>query len=218
MAVIRGVRRGGMAAAMDASSSQEGTALALADLRRDRHAASCRSSRQSLLNTWHRFHAAAHDTLGPIIPLQVLPLTTIGLEHVASYFKAGGYRSFENYLSVIKLSHIEAGHLWTDQLAVMARWTTRSVLRGIGPARQSKAFDLSRVLALERPEAPLVVGGPLWPVHSLLLGSIFLLPEAELSSARVTHLQLDRDKLEVTWSLPASKTDTLALGTSRTWG
>ena len=45
LAVVRGTRRGGREAAMTASATLEGTALALADLRRDRHAASCKASR-----------------------------------------------------------------------------------------------------------------------------------------------------------------------------
>ena len=90
LAVVRGTRRGGREAAMTASASLEGTALALADLRRDRHAASCKASRQSLLNTWFSFHAAALEMMGSAIPRQALPLTPIGLDFVASYFKAGG--------------------------------------------------------------------------------------------------------------------------------
>ena len=47
---------------------------------------------------------------------ECLPLTLIGVEHVAAYFKAGGYRSYPNYLSAMKQAHIEPGHDWSAQL------------------------------------------------------------------------------------------------------
>ena len=55
-------------------------------------------------------------------------------------------------------------------------------------------------------------------IEAVLIGSMFLLREAELAAAQVEHLGLDINKKEVTWSLASSKSDPLALGTSRTWG
>ena len=51
---------------------------------------------------------------------------------------------------------------WIDAVAVVAqlehafRWTTRSVLRGIGPSRQSHPLDMSKLLVLELPADPIV--------------------------------------------------------------
>jgi hypothetical protein len=217
-AAVRNIRRGGRDAAISAASDITGASTILEDLRRDRDAASGRNARISLIKTWTDFHLTARQVHGPIVPAEPLPLTPIGLEYAASFFKAGGYRSYPNYLSAMRIMHIEHGHDWTAQLDIMARWTTRSVLRSIGPARQSQAFNLAEVVKLQRPQDPLVTDGPKWPLEAVLLGSVFLLREAELAAAKANHLTFDDRAMEVTWSLASSKSDPQALGTSRTWG
>ena len=188
------------------------------ELQRDRVSASGRGIQQSLTNTWKEFHAAARDTAGTALGENYLPLTSTSVELVAAFFKAGGYRSYANYLSAVKIQHIESGHAWTDQLDVAGRWTTRSVLRGIGPARQSKALKLGEIMKMTTDDEPISDGGPRWPLEAIQLGSMFLLRETEMAAARVQDLEFDHDACEVTWKLTASKSDPHALGTSRTWG
>ena len=170
----------------------------------------------SWLNTWSRFHHLAFKDCLPAVPLY--PVTPCTLVSIAALFKAGGYRGFANYLSAAKSAHIEAGFVWDQLLAHTGSWVTRSVLRGIGPARQSCCFDYPRLCALARPHLPLVSGGPHSPVHMVLLACIFLLREVEVSNSMRSAWSFDLDSLEVTWHLPASKADHLALGTKRTWG
>ena len=79
----------------------------------------------------------------------MLTLTPDGIVAVAALFKAGGYRCYANYWSAVKSEHIEVGHLWTEQLELTGRWVTRSVLRGIGPARQRMALPLHKLLKLK---------------------------------------------------------------------
>ena len=216
-AVLRNSRRGGYAAALELADSVGMDSLAQ-DLRRDREAASGRGGRDILIGTWSKFHAEARsrpggEGLGPLFPL-----TSLGMMAVASLFKAGGYRSFANYLSAVKGKHIEEGHYWSEQLDQTGRWITRSVLRGIGPARQSRPLCIKKLLELEDKEEPVTDDGPVWPLRAILLGSIFLLREVELASAQVRHLQLDHVSREITWHLASSKTDPSAMGTKRTWG
>jgi hypothetical protein len=213
---VRNLRRGGIGLA-EASLHTSGLDVLVRDLRRDRDSASGRGVGVSLLGTWHRFHSLAFPC-GSAPPVPVLPLTALSIELIGAIFKAGDYRSFPNYLSVAKTAHIEAGHLWGELLSHTGRWVTRSVLRGIGPARQSQPWAMATLLSLARPSSPLVVGGPRHPVESALLASMFLLREVEMAASQVRHLLLDDRLLTVTWTLTASKTDPCAHGTTRSWG
>jgi hypothetical protein len=213
---VRNVIRGGRQSAMASSSSMVGDMVAL--LRRDRESASGRGARGSLLSTWRGFHSNARQVSGILLPEDIVPVTVLGLEVIAAYFKRGGYRSYPNYLSAIRSLHIESGHPWTAQLDSLGRWTTRSVLRGIGPARQSRPFKLADVMALAQVDGPLVPGGPRFPLQAVLLGSMFLLREVELAGVTVDNVLLCERLKEVTLKLTSSKSDSMALGTTRTWG
>ena len=80
---------------------------------------------------------------------------------------------------------IESGHDWEQLLEHTSAWVTRSVLRGIVPARPSCTFASEKLSQLPRQAAPLVVMGPHNPVHMALLASIYLLREAELHCDRL---------------------------------
>ena len=212
--VIRNVRRGSAAEAISAFRS-EGEPALVDELIRDRNASSSQAPAAALLSTWHRFHHAALDSASSTS--SVLPVTIRSLVIVGALFKRGGYRSFDNYVSAIKGQHIEAGHGWTQLHAHTARWVSRSVTRGIGPARQSCSFDFRRLCMLPRTSEPLVTNGPQQPIVMALLATIFLLREVEVSTSVASAWRFDHTCLEVTWNLPGSKSDHMALGVSRTW-
>jgi hypothetical protein len=178
--LVRNLRRGCFVAAEDALASAGAGAL-IEDLVRDRHARSSTASISSWLNTWTRFHQLAFKNIVPVVP--TYPVTPIALVHIASLFKSGGYRGFPNYLSAAKSAHIGAGFEWTQLLTHTGAWVSRSVLRGIGPARQSCCFAYAQLCDLPRPHEPLVAGGPHSPYHFVLLACIFLLREVEASNA-----------------------------------
>jgi hypothetical protein len=160
-----------------------------------------------------RFHRLVYGTDAPLIPLSVESIVA-----VASLFKKGGYRGFGNYLTAVKALHVEADYPWSDLLGHTVTWVTRSVERGIGPARQSCSFEFHKLALLDRSVRPLVSGGPQQPVHLALLATLFLLREIEASTALSNAWVFDHSKCEVCWRLPASKTDHLALGVSRKLG
>ena len=181
--VVRNLRRGSFLAAAEALSVG-GSEPLLEELLVDRHARSSIAAKASWINTWRRFHALAFPGPSPVVPM--IPITVATLVHVASLFKAGGYRGFPNYLSAIKAVHIEAGHEWDQLLTHTGCWVSRSVLRGIGPARQSCSFRFSELCSLPTSPAPLVAGGPHAPFHFTMLASMFLLREVEAANALVS--------------------------------
>lgn len=65
---------------------------------------------------------------------------------------------------------------------------------------------------------PLITGGCVAPHTMAMLACMFLLPEVEVASTQTGALAFNPRPIEITWNLPASKPDPLALGTARTWG
>ena len=151
-----------------------------------------------------------------------LPLTVVKIKAVGAMFKAGHYASFANYASRPKAEHIEKfmehGAAWSEELATEIRNATRSVARGCGPSKQSFPLDMAKVFRLGVLDSPVVENGPIGPTDFVTLGIFFMAREMELSCAAFAHLFVDIREAEVTWSLPVSKNDPRAVGTTRTWG
>ena len=218
MPIVKNARRGGVASALSTGRSV-GMQSLIDDLQQDREAASGKGVRSSHLATWSTFHfQALGEDRADADRTPVLPLTPDKVVAVAALFKAGDYRSYANYISSVKSFHLDAEYPWTEHLVHVSRWTTRSVLRGIGPARQSQPIPLPLVMALPTQVQPYVKDGPTHPREAYLLGSIFLLREVELSATRVDHLVFNKPDSTVTWTLSASKTDPQAFGVTRTLG
>ena len=64
---------------------------------------------------------------------------------------------------------------------------------------------------------PLTADGPHHPQVLAVLSSIFMLREIEASTALVSAWNVTHDPPELTWLLPSSKSDHLALGVRRSW-
>ena len=150
----RNLRRGSASGAID-SFRRLGAAALEAELRKDRVANSSIGPAASLAATWSTFHIEAFGDDVPQLPLTVDIIVGMG-----SLFKSGGYRSFPNYISDAYAAHVEAGHEWSLLLAHTRTWVTRSVMRGIGEARQSCSFSFKKLLLLPRLPAPIAKGGP----------------------------------------------------------
>jgi hypothetical protein len=113
------------------------------ELDTDARAQSSRSNHDTTLQTWVRYHRLWHGA-----DAETFPITADALLHVAAIFKRRGYRSFANYLSRAKRAHIESGFGGSQVLDLAARDASRSVNRGLGPARQSAELDVVKVAAL----------------------------------------------------------------------
>ena len=211
--VIRFTRRGTTAEALAALHVQGVNAL-VDVLYSGRYSDAATASNISLLRTWQHFHDQAFRHEDPLVPY--LPITPRILIIVGALFKAGGYRSFPNYVSIIKSKHIDEGHDWGYLLQHTSGWITRSVLRGIGEARQSCCFLVPELMELPRMPAPLVTMGPSNPMHLSLLSVMFILREIEVTTSRVGAWTFSHPDKTITWHLPSSKSDHLALGVQRT--
>ena len=173
----------------------------------DIDAESSKASIKSLQNTWERIASQA----GFSNPFQLTPNLVFC---VVGVLKAAEYRSAANYLEAAKRKHISMGHVMSDQLKQACRQAIRSAKRDLGPAKQAEPIPLPSMAAIKSREAA-DPEGPLAPGRSTLLASWWLLREIEASHARVSHVSFDWSKKEVSLKLPNSKTDFMALGTSR---
>ena len=209
--------RASLTAALDTAASEESRRLAITEFEVAKTANSAKVVRASQWRTYRRLHYAWHPSNVP-----VLPLTTLKISQVAAMFKAGRYTSYANYMAVAKGEHIAAfdthGVPWTAELTVAVRDATRSVLRGLGAARQSQPIDAHQIFALNLGADPISAGGPISPSLFAVLGSFFLTREVEIACAGAVDIHINESTEEVVWQLPVSKTDQRALGTTRTWG
>ena len=178
------------------------------------YAKSTLDSQASLLNTWKRMHAAWFGTEEDHPPF---PLSPSSIRAVASIMKDQKYRSWSNCLCRARREHVALGNVWSAELDMVARQCTRSVNRGIGPARQSAPYDVKAIQSLDTGIEPVISKGPVNPCDMLVLGAFFLTREIELSAAKASHLEFHTGST-VTWLLPASKTDPTAVGVRRQWG
>jgi hypothetical protein len=189
---VKHARRGGVERALDGLQSTGFPSL-LDDLVGDRDANSGRGTQLILLRTWTRFHDAVFGNPLEEGYLPMLPASARTIAAVAAIFKKGDYRSFPNYLSALKQDYVERGHERGALLEHTAKWCSRSVLRGIGPSRQSHPLRLHSLMHLELSSDPVAFGGPCCPLSMTLLGCIFLLREIELSLSMTHHWTFDHE-------------------------
>ena len=149
--------------------------------------------------------------------LPILPLTAASICAVAAQMKAGGYRSFTNYLDTMKSIHIQ-DYEWSAALALCRRRCLASTQRGIGPSRQSLELPIRAIRDLDVGDAPLVPDGPCCPIQWATLCCFHVLRGAESACALASSIRIDWHGLTESFSLPVSKTDPQAVGCVRTWG
>ena len=113
---------------------------------------------------------------------------------------------------------MSAGYAWTEQLELEARQGVRSVLRGIGPSRQSASFDLMLMWDASPDLHSDISGAPALFTSASVVGCFWILREIELVHIRQCDVIMDRERLQATLQLSVSKTDPVALGCARTWG
>jgi hypothetical protein len=211
--VIRHTKRGRIDLALDATLSGETKLQALKTLEQDEYAKNSKVARESIWNSYQLLHVS---WFGKQVP--VLPMTATKINAIGAMLKQGMYRSPQVYFDKARDTHIDDGYEWTPGLSRRIRKVIRSVTRGMGPSRQTFDIDLQDVASQRFPDTPLCTGGPIGPKNCYIAGSFFMTREVELSLAVWEHIDIDWKSMKVTWNLPASKTDPMALGKRRTWG
>lgn len=182
-----------------------------------KYAASARASRATVEKTWREYHAKAVG-LVPDLPVDPFPVTVKGLATVAALMKVDDFRSFGNYVSWAKGTHVALGHTWTQQLDHELKAAGRSLSRGLGPARQSADFCVTQIARLPPGGKARHDGLPLDPHKALVLGALWVLREIELAWAVCSDVTVDDLRQVVVWALPVSKTDPKAKACTRSWG
>ena len=134
------------------------------------------------------------------------PMTVHTLSRTCAGFKVGRYVSFNNYASRARQEHHSLGHDWNPRLEKEMVDGTRSVLRGVGPSRQSQPLPLELIVASEI-ELVMEDDMPVGVKEMIVFGSLFMMREVELSLLRCRHVAIDMDARTVTVRLPASKND-----------
>ena len=151
------------------------------------------------------------------------PPTPSKILALGAVLKAGGYRSAEAYLQSYRTAADRAEHPFGGAEVRAMRDAARSCKRGLGGPVRARPLPFERLGddALPNDEKPWCPRGPLGPKNAVILGSWFLMREAELSGAKASSIKVvtraGRPPI-VQWSLPASKTDQQALGVARTHG
>jgi hypothetical protein len=185
---------------------------ALNALERDMTTAGTSRVRQSNWRTWMAFHMRWHGAATP-----PLPLTPESLRAVAAQMKEEHYRSFPNYLTAARENHLEAGHLWSDELDRTRRRSVASTQRGIGPARQSIEIQPQKIMSLRLGSEALHDQGPVNPQQWAILCAFHMLRGAESACALAKSLKVDTVSRSEVLALAGSKTDPQATGCKRSW-
>ena len=94
----------------------------------------------------------------------------------------------------------------------------RSITRGICPARQSCELDLVRVHALGLGGGAISGQGPIGPGALFVVAAFFMFREIEASLLVRGDVEIRVGSKQVVIKVSVSKTDPMALSTTRTWG
>jgi len=180
---------------------------ALADLERDVLSNSNRRVVEGKLNTAKRMIAS--------FGLPFAPPTLQTIRALGAALKYGGYTTAVQYLSHYKVWCERNGYEFSASLARAHTDAVRSCTRGLGGPVKAQALRFDSLHLLDGTHLPWVSGGPLGGRNAMVLGCWFLMREVELSTARAAAVGLDKARREVSFYLPASKTDTQALGVRR---
>ena len=92
--------------------------------------------------------------------LHPLPLTADVLLAVGATLKAGGYRSAEAYISLLKVTAERSGQVIAPDIRRLATDIVRSCLRGLGGPVKALALPMMRLAELPSSDEPWFQGDP----------------------------------------------------------
>ena len=207
-----GRREGGKLATLPRWKSAADRDLALQEFRRDIWAASTTEVNDMKMRTVYR---AFHRWGIPPFPPTLDKVYALGAS-----LKRGAYRTPASYLSDYKGEAERRGYPWDAVLQRGVRDSIRSCMRGLGPPVQAQPLPLRDLSGLPAVSTPWTDRGPANPRNAMVIGSWLMLREMELSTLRAASVAVRGSafvcgSVVVSLTLPVSKTDQQAFGTTR---
>ena len=151
--------------------------------------------------------------------LNMFPPSVASFKAIVATLKAGFYKSAPVYLQVYRTTAERRGYDISPLIVRDLKDYKRSCLRGLGGPVRPRPLLLESLGSLPAQRGAWVEGGPINPRAAVLAGSWWLCREVELASTRARLLELlvpPGGKPSARWHLPASKSDTEAVGMART--
>eukprot|EP00435_Cladocopium_sp_Y103_P033500 s818_g8.t1 len=145
-----------------------------------------------------------------------LPLDRGIIEGVAAALKEAGLKSGQQYMTELKLLHVEAGYEIDAGLKRTLDLCKRSLERERGPVTRAAEVKVETFVSLPPPESGLRKGTPEMASAMFLWAAIWMLREIEVRNMKVNHVRLRQAERAITICLPISKCDQLGLGIRRT--
>ena len=203
--VVHARGRGSMKRALDRTITNDEDQLII-DLENDMYAQSSKKPREALWKTWCVMASAWN--------LPPVPLTEELILKVGASFKAGQYRSPQNYFSRAVQEHRSLTKANPSYfLQQLIKNTTRSIVRGMGPTPFKDSFEvelLCRICPYNLPTGQETwVEDPAAKIDATLICCWWLLRGIEAAAATTLHVWHQTTATEKTTflTLPVQKTD-----------
>ena len=203
--VVHARGRGSMKRALDRTITNDEDQLII-DLENDMYAQSSKKPREALWKTWCVMASAWN--------LPPVPLTEELILKVGASFKAGQYRSPQNYFSRAVQEHRSLTKANPSYfLQQLIKNTTRSIIRGMGPTPFKDSFEvelLCRICPYNLPAGQDTwLEDPAAKIEATLICCWWLLRGIEAAAATTLHVWHQTTATEKTTflTLPVQKTD-----------
>ena len=151
------------------------------------------------------------------------PLTAHSTHTIVGALLRAGFRSSSAYFAAAKRQHIETYKTWDPELdLIVSAEVSRASKRGQGPPSRAAPFpllDIANYLQKHQSTTSLQCSSPDGPRHpwkSAILSTWGLLREIEVANLTLADIRTCKESRTITLTLPASKADPAALGTSVT--
>ena len=151
--------------------------------------------------------------------LRPAPINAAKVRALGASLKRGGFRSYGTVLSQYRVDAERRGEEITGVLARTFTDVARSCGRGLGPSTQAMPLPFERLQDLPASPHPWLPGGPIGGRNAMVTGSWWMMREMELSTTRARLVAVGGgEHPTISIQLAATKTDTRALGVSRSHG
>ena len=162
-------------------------------------------TRLQKFNTWSEVATAAG--------FETLALDSDALYQVAAVLWKAGYRSLDNYLSIVRQEMLQTHGSLPEVFQLHFKCISRAAARGRGPAKQAGDLPVERLQELPLDLPAFTPNGLAHPLRAVIVGIWWLLREIELSNLTICCARFEGSVAHL--RLPSSKTDFAGEGTTR---